>query len=218
MALSSGETSLKNYPIAERISYLSLLATLAAADGIAEAEEIENLTKLCQAACLGEETTNNILKIAQGQSELDFNANIELLKKSELRFTFILDTILLAHADGEVEEKETQEIQKFSELLEIQASQLSVLHSFAKDLHEAKVRNATPEELEALGKKYAEIFEVSKMDAKALFLGGIGYGFSSIMSGITKGVGVAVDYVTTGLKATYRGVKSLWNKLTSKQG
>jgi uncharacterized tellurite resistance protein B-like protein len=216
MALSTGETSLKNYPIAERITYLSLLATLAAADGVAEPAEVDSLAQLCQAACLGQETTQNIIRIAQGQSQPQATLNLEILKKSELRFTFLLDTILLAYADGKMEEAETQEIQNFAQLFEVKPQQLSILYDFGKELFEAKKRNASQQELQAIGKKYAEVFEVSNMDARALFLGGANYGFSGVMKGVTQALGVAFDYATTGLKATYTGVKALWGKLAAK--
>lgn len=216
MALSTGETSLKNYSIVERITYLSLLATLAAADGVAEPGEVDSLTQLCQSACLGEETTKNVIRIAEGHIQPQATLNLETLKKSELRFTFMLDTILLAYADGEIEEAETQEIQAFAQLFEVKPEQLAILYDFGKDLFEAKNRNASPEELQAIGKKYAEVFEVSNMDAQALFLGGVNYGFAGVMTGVTQTLGVALDYVATGLKATYKGVKSLWGKFAAK--
>jgi uncharacterized tellurite resistance protein B-like protein len=131
-------TLLKDYSLEEKGAYLAALATMAAADGNASAEELEFLALTSEAAELPENIQQEIIEIAKNPSQISLQKCLDVLKKSQLRFSFITDIISFAKADGQYTPDEQKHIQDIAQHLEINQKQFSVLDQFVNKANDAQ--------------------------------------------------------------------------------
>src|SRR5687768_13321645 len=90
---------LKNYSEQEKAAYLGAIASVASADRVASAEEVQFLTLLSQSAGLSAEGQQEVVAAAQDSSNISVRQCLDILKNSELRFSFITDVMSFAKAD-----------------------------------------------------------------------------------------------------------------------
>jgi len=126
-------TILEGYGDLEKGAYLGAIASLATADRSASPEELEYIEALCESAGLSEEQNELIRTAAVTQmSDDELNRCLDILKKSDLRFSFVSDLIAFAEADKDYSEEEKQTVQKIAAYLGVNTAQFSVLDQFTK--------------------------------------------------------------------------------------
>jgi uncharacterized tellurite resistance protein B-like protein len=126
-------------PKSDRVAYLKVIASLAAADGVIGAKEIAHLQSVCEEFGLQEDETAAIVATAQSPEQAEIVETIESLKGSPLRFTLLADLTFAAYADGRYTKDERIEIVEVSQLLDTTYDQLVAI-----DRHvEAKRKKGT---------------------------------------------------------------------------
>lgn len=126
-------TILEGYSDLEKGAYLGAIASLATADRIASDEEKEYLDALCESANLSEEQNELIRNAATTQmTDEELKRCLDVLKTSDLRFSFVSDVIAFAQADENYSEDEKQTVQQISTYLGVNTSQFSLLDQFTK--------------------------------------------------------------------------------------
>ncbi|MCC9166210.1 TerB family tellurite resistance protein [Pontibacter harenae] len=135
---------LKDYTIEEKGAYLGALATVASADGHASDEELEFLSLMAEAADLPENVQQEVIHVAKNPSQISVQKCLDVLKGSQLRFSFVTDIISFAKADGEYSAEEQQKIKEMSAYLGVDQQQFSLLDQFVNKADEAQQRGEDP--------------------------------------------------------------------------
>lgn len=139
-------TILDGYSDMEKGAYLGAIASLSTADRSASPEEMEYIEALCESANLSEEQKQLITQAASTEmTDDELKRCLDILKKSDLRFSFVSDVIAFAQADQSYSEEEKHTVQKFAEYLEVNQTQFSLLDQFTK-----KAVQEVPNQAEAL--------------------------------------------------------------------
>lgn len=126
-------TILGGYTDLEKGAYLGALASLATADRVASAEETAYIEALCESANLSEEQNDLIRKTATTEmTDEELKRCLDVLKASDLRFSFVSDVIAFAQADQTYSEEEKQNVQKIASYLDVNPTQFSLLDQFTK--------------------------------------------------------------------------------------
>ena len=126
-------------PESDRVAYLKVIASLAAADGVIGDKEIAHLRSVCEEFQLQAEDTAAVLATAQAPEETEIVETIASLKGSPLRFILLADLTFAAYADGRYTKDERIEIVDVSQVLDISYDQLVAI-----DRHvEAKRKKGT---------------------------------------------------------------------------
>lgn len=153
-------TLLKDYTAEEKAAYFGALATVASADGHASEEELAYLEMMGQAAELPDNVQQEVATIAQNPSQLNLQKCLDVLKKSQLRFSFISDIISFAKADGQYTPDEQKHIQQISDYLDINQEQFSILDQFVNKANDAQQHGEDPTATSFLSKNgFAERFK-----------------------------------------------------------
>lgn len=137
-------TLLKEYTIQEKGAYFGALATIASADGNASDEELEFLQLMAEAAELPENLQREIAQIAKNPSQISLQQCLDVLKQSQLRFSFVSDIISFAKADGQYSPEEQQRIAEISKYLGIDQQQFSILDQFVDKANVAQQQGEDP--------------------------------------------------------------------------
>ncbi|MHC2991562.1 Tellurite resistance protein [Pontibacter sp. HJ8] len=137
-------TLLKDYTLEEKGAYLAALATIASADGHASDEELEFLRILCEGAEMPENVEQEVVEIARNPSQISLQRALDVLKKSQLRFSFVTDIISFAKADGQYTQDEQKRIQEMADYLGVDQKQYSVLEQFVNKADEAQQQGEDP--------------------------------------------------------------------------
>lgn len=137
-------TLLKDYSKEEKGAYFGALATMASADGHTSEEELAFLKLMGEAAELAENVQREVVQIAKNPSVIDLRKCLDVLKGSQLRFSFITDIISFAKADGQYSAEEQKKIEEIADYLGIDQKQFSILDEFVNKADEAKQRGEDP--------------------------------------------------------------------------
>lgn len=137
-------TLLKDYSMEEKGAYLAALASMASADGHASEEELEFLRVLSEAAEMPENVEQEVLSIATNPTQISLQRVLDVLKRSQLRFSFITDIISFAKADGEYTEQEQKRIQEMANYLGVDQKQYSLLEQFVEKADQAQKQGEDP--------------------------------------------------------------------------
>ena len=138
---------LKDYTVNEKSAYLAAIASVASADRVASAEEVEFLTLLAQAADLPPNSQQEVIAVAQDPSNVSIQKCLDVLKNSDLRFSFITDVMSFAKADGKLDAAEQGKIQQMAQYLNINQQQLGALQQFVHKADEAEQQGHNPTDL-----------------------------------------------------------------------
>src|SRR5215471_18208894 len=154
-----GVTSSKTHqahdiPLAERVDYLTIIASMAGADVSLAPEEMAKLRELCRALELPERETQGILDTAH-RPTASIERHLDSLKSSPLRFALLSDCLSLAYADGEYAKSERKEIASLAKALEVTDEQLVALEECARAVAEAHAK-LHPNDWKARGEKLAD--------------------------------------------------------------
>src|SRR5436853_4942634 len=100
------ERSLEGHTDLDKGAYLGAIASLASADRVASPDELQYLAGLCDAAGLSENQKAAVLRAATEESGDDLADCLEVLKKSELKYSLVNDLMAFAKSDGDYTDEE----------------------------------------------------------------------------------------------------------------
>lgn len=151
---------LKDYSQEEKGAYFGALATMAAADGKATDEELEFLSLMSEAAELPENVHGEVIAIAKEPSIINVQKCLDVLKGSQLRFSFITDIISFAKADGEYAQEEQRRIQQMADYLSVSQKQYSIIEDYVNKADEAQKHGEDPTSQSFLNKNgFGDMFK-----------------------------------------------------------
>ena len=141
--MATSETILEGYSDPEKGAYLGAIASIATADREASPEELEYIENLCEAAQLSEKKKQAVHRAATELSGEELNRCLDILKKSELKYSLVADLMAFAKSDNNYSEEEEQNVAKISQYLGIDQQQFSLLDQFAEEsVHQPETANA----------------------------------------------------------------------------
>ena len=153
-------TLLKNYSDQEKGAYLGALATIASADGTVTEDELTFLRLLGEAAELPASLEQEVESIAKSPSQISLQKCLDVLKTSELRFSFVTDIISFAKSDGEYSPEEQQRIAEIGKYLGIDQKQFSILDQFVDKANQAQKQGEDPTSQSFLNKSgFGDMFK-----------------------------------------------------------
>jgi uncharacterized tellurite resistance protein B-like protein len=178
-------------PLAERVDYLMIIASMAGADVSIAPEELQKLRDLCSALQLPERESELILSTAR-RPTASIERHLDALKSSPLRFTLLSDCLSLAYADGEYAKSERKEIATLASALGVDAAQLSTLEECALSMAEAAGKDGDPHHWKKRSEELA-----SRLVAVGIPIGAVA---------TASAAGVAMTGLTTGVTALVVGL------------
>ncbi|WP_017733914.1 tellurite resistance TerB family protein [Nafulsella turpanensis] len=176
----TGKQSLKDYPEKEKTAYLAAVASMATPEDKASAEEEEFLADLCEEAGLTQRDTEEVIMEARDPVNDGFARNLDFLRNSELKYSFVVDVLSYAKADGHFSDEEKKKIHRMADRLGISIEQYNALQEYVEKAEQAQGAETTQEGfLENTGLK--QKFEKLNIPVRGLLSGLVG---SMLMSGI----------------------------------
>ena len=180
--MSTETTILNGYSNMEKGAYLGAIASLATADRSASPEELQYLDALIESAQITDDQSSLIRHAATTEvADEDLEGFLEILKKSELRFSLVSDVIAFAQADNDYTDDEKAKVQDIASYLGVSQEQFSVLNQFTqKAVEEAPVNAADVESekstasgfLDSLG--FSDKLKSAGINSGNLFKGALG--------------------------------------------
>jgi len=208
-------------PPAERRDYLTVVATLAAVDGVVDDAEISNIRALCKALELDANSTGAVLAAAEAPQEVDLDVIMSRLVTSQAKFSLVTDMVFLAHADGAYTEEERTEILAIAQKLEINANQVAAIEEYVSAVILAgQSSGVSAVDLKKLGGDVAAGLASAGVPIAAVAVSGSVWGLSA--AGITSGLaalglgfGMAsgIGVVAAIGVGSYFGVRWLYKKI-----
>jgi uncharacterized tellurite resistance protein B-like protein len=204
-------------PLAERVDYLMIIASMAGADVVLASAETDKLRQLCRQLELSEGETQRVLAAAH-RPTATVERHLDALKASPLRFTLLSDCLSLAYADGEYSKGERKEIHALARALGIDDPQVSALEECVQALRKAadqEVGGDHHQHVEKLAERLAAVGipvgVVATLSALGLTSAGVSTGAASLLMGL----GIASGFgAVLGLSVgTVMGVRWLHEKI-----
>ena len=208
------------YPEDEKIDYLSLVASIAAADGKITDDEISTLREFCDTIGIGEAGTGLIIAALEDPSMVDVQAILERLSHTDLKFTLLTDMLFMAHADGIVSPGEEEEISKIAAKLQIAKEQISAIERYVNAVLTAQQSSQADWKLK--GSEIAGVLASTGVPLGAVAISGSFLSVQGIAAGLTAlglglglipGIGVALSLGV----GSYFGVRWLFKKIAGKE-
>jgi len=208
---------LSRYPEDERVDYLRIVGTLAAADGRIADSEITTLRTFCETIGISGIGIGMILVAVENPAVVEVQIILTRLIKTALKFTLLTDMLFLAQADGIVCPKEQAEIQKIAAWLQIAPAQLDVLNTYVEVVIAAQQSQRAEAKWQNRGRELAAEFAGIGIPVGAVAIAGslmggrISAGLNALGQGLDMLTGVSA---TVSLRATsYVGVRWLLKQL-----
>lgn len=212
--------SLMEYPEVERVDYLCVVASIAAADGKVTDEEISHIREYCESTGIGEIGIGLIIAALENPEGVDIPTIVSRLAHTDLRFTLLTDMLFMAHADGIVCPIEQEEINKIAAMLTITHHQIEAINMYVEAVISAQHTRRSEAHWKEVGSEIAGLLASAGVPLGAVAIAGtvFGNGLSSGLAalgmglGITTGIGVAVSIGV----CSYFGVRWLCKKILGK--
>lgn len=128
--MENSQTLLQGASDMEKGAYLGAIASIATADRQASPEEIEYLSSLAESAGLSLEQKEAVITAANNISGDDVLRCLDVLKKSDLKYSLVTDVIAFAKSDDNYSEEEQKNVQKMADYLGVNQQQFSLLDHF----------------------------------------------------------------------------------------
>lgn len=181
------ETILEGYSDLEKGAYLGAIASIATADREASPQELEYIENLCDAAQLSAIQKQTVLRSATELSGEELNRCLDVLKKSELKYSLVADLMAFAKSDNNYSEQEEQNIAKISQYLGIDQKQFTLLDQFAEQ-STIQPETASPQGL--LGDGLGNQLQSAGINTGSLFKGLISIAAPMLIGGLlSRGLG-----------------------------
>ena len=146
--MEQDEKLLKDYSDEEKGAYLGAIASIATADHSATEEELEYIIQLADSADISQEQKEAVVRAATELSGDELTRCLDILKKSNLRFSLIADLMNFGQSDQNYSEEEKKNVEKIASYLKINHEQFSLLDQFVNKTAEVEVE---PEEISKPG-------------------------------------------------------------------
>ena len=137
--MENNDKILQGHSDLEKGAYLGAIASIATADRQASEEEMEYLSELCEAADLSPEQKESVMRAATELSGDELTRCLDILKKSDLRFSLITDLMAFAKSDENYNEAEQENVGKIAAYLGVNEQQFSLLNQFAEKTKTADI-------------------------------------------------------------------------------
>ena len=171
----------------EKVAYLSIVATIAAADRNVSSDEIDNLLKLGEQVKISSDGLGKIISAAKEPNSAPIKEYIAELKSSELRFTLVADMYFLGYADDKLTKDEIDEIKKISQQLNVKNEQVEAIAKYVKAMiDQAKGKIEGKETLKNVGSEVAGSLAAAGVPLGAVAVSGSVFGLSA--AGMTSGL------------------------------
>lgn len=199
-------------PLAERVHYLMIVASMAGVDVVLTPEELAKLGQLCKELELPEAETREILTVAH-RPTASIERHLDALKASPLRFALLTDCLSMAYADGEYAKGEQKEIRDLAGALGVDEQQLAALEECVQALRAAT--GDTHPHHEKLADRLAAVGIPVGIVATLSAVGLTSAGVSSGAAAVAMGLGIATGFgAVVGLGVgTVVGVRWLHGKM-----
>jgi uncharacterized tellurite resistance protein B-like protein len=212
---------LASYPEVERIDYLSIVTSIASADGKVTDDEITKIREFCGAIGIGEIGIGMIIAAVEDPSIVDLQPILTRLSQTDLKFTLLTDMLFMAHADGIVVPGEEEEIRKIASMLNITQEQIEAINKYVEAVISAQHADRSESDWKELGCDIAGILASTGVPLGAVAIAGTVFG-NGLVSGLTAlgmGMGLATGAgvaVSIGV-CSYFGVRWLLKKITGEE-
>ncbi len=121
----------------QKFHYLNGLALVMLADEKIEESEKEYLKTLLTSLDISEEHLDNLIEFAQNPSDEALKDMLKAIEEmKELKYVFLLDALVLANYDGDLDEEEKGLIEEFAKLLKIKKDVFEKLEYLEKIIRE----------------------------------------------------------------------------------
>ena len=205
--MENNEKILEGHSDLEKGAYLGAIASIATADRQASEEEKEYIAKLCEAAELSPQQQASVMRAATELSPEELIRCLDILKKSDLRFSLVTDLMAFAKSDENYSEGEQQNVGKIADYLGVDEQQFSLLDQFAE---KTKTLDVTPQEtnhsdfLTSLGLK--DKLQNAGINGGGFLKGLLGFAAPMILGGLlSRGLGRRSSAVTGNNGGLFRG-------------
>lgn len=179
----TGKQSLKDYPEKEKTAYLAAVASMATPDDKASAEEEEFLADLCEEAGLTQRNKEEVIMEARNPTNNGFENYLDFLRGSDLKYSFVVDILAYAKADGHYSDEEKRKVHRMADRLGISIEQYNVLYEYVEKAEQAQGEEVSQQGfLESTGLK--QKFEELNIPVNGLLAGLVG---PMLMSGMMGG-------------------------------
>lgn len=181
-------TVLEGYSDQEKGAYLGAISSIATADRHASEEEKQYIAALCDAAGLSEPQKDVVIRAADELSGEELKQCLDILKNSDLKYSFVTDLIAFAKADKNYSTEEQQRVKEMSQYLGVDQNQFSLLNEFTEKAAAKDVpveEKASPSFLSSLG--LTEKMKNAGINPNSLMKGLIGIAGPLILGGIVSG-------------------------------
>ena len=176
----TGKQSIKDYPEKEKTAYLAAVASMATPEDKASAEEEEFLADLCDEAGLTQRDKEEVIMEARSPKNDGFERYLDFLRNSDLKYSFVVDILSYAKADGHYSEEEKRKIHRMADRLGLSIEQYNALYEYVEKAEQAQGDEASQEGfLESTGLK--QKFNDLNIPVKGLLTGLVG---SMLMRGV----------------------------------
>ncbi len=211
---------LLDYPEHEKIDYLSLVASIAAADGKVTDDEITQIREFCSQIGIGELGIGMIIAAIEDPSIIDVPNVLARLATTDLKFTLLTDMLFMACADGKFSPDERQEINKIAAELNISQKQITALNQYVTTVIKAQRADGKHADWKQVGAELAGVLASAGVPLGAVVVSGYMCGLSvqgisaalialGLGLGLMPGIGVAISL---GI-CSYFGVRWLFKKM-----
>jgi uncharacterized tellurite resistance protein B-like protein len=186
--MANDENILEGHSDLEKGAYLGAIASIATADREASEEELGYIEQLCDAAKLSTEQKQLVLQAATQLSGEELNHCLDVLKKSDLKYSLVTDLIAFAKSDNNYSREEEQNVQKIAQYLGVDQKQFSLLDQFAQkaastDLPSEEI--SKPSFLSSLGLQ--DKMQNAGINTGSLFKGLLSFAGPMILGGLLSG-------------------------------
>ena len=169
----------------EKGAYLGAIASIATADRQASEEEMDYIAELCDAADLSPQQKDAVMRAATELSSDELTRCLDILRKSDLRFSLVTDLIAFAKSDENYNEAEQENVRRIAAYIDVNEQQFSLLDQFAEKTKTAQLpsdENNNQHFLSSLGMK--EKLKGAGINGNSLLKGLIGFAAPMILSGL----------------------------------
>lgn len=123
----------RDVPAADRVDYLTVVASLVAADHEVADAELVPLEALCRELAITDAERDAVLAFARTPEPARVDASLARLKGNvALRVGLITDAIVIAFADGKVAPGESAEIARLGHALDVHEGQITLIARYVE--------------------------------------------------------------------------------------
>lgn len=180
------------YSVAERSDYLSLVASMAAADGRISDAEITQIRTFCQTIELDDFGVGQVIAAVENPAGLDVPAILTRLAQTDLKFTVLTDLLCMAYADGSMCPSERKEIKNMAAWLHIQPPQLEAINLYIETLMATSTEKRTDADWVQRGQECAATLAHAGVPIQTVSIAGAitGERYSPALTALGMGLGI----------------------------